>query len=279
MKGVPAPPLTTFVLVFICCLSLPGWGDDLLFYDSFEEEEWKKWVLQFCPEPSMSAGIPRVSTAVDMIDAEGVDAREGRRAARFYLHSSDCSSFGGPRAEIAVPGGFGYIGDSEWWFGASLFLPDNNPISTNNFIISQWHGRISRGVPLAVVLANEDILVVLSHGLTVKMPLELGVWIDFVWHVIWTNDRFGLYELWIDGRQIVELHNVPTLAALVEEPVGSVYWKLGLYGGKMKEGTSATVYWDSIRIASSAGSYDDVAPRQRDGDRADEGVAERKSDF
>ncbi len=175
-----------------------------------------------------------------------------------------------------------FIGE-EYWFGWSMFLPENwidDP--GNNDIITQWHGRPTTGggPPLNLKAAGPNWVVQSKWDPTPTNnrkgsptldstawnlgPIEKGKWTDWVFHVKWSFQADGLLEIWKDGKLVVQRRGPNTF----NDPYGP-YMKIGIYKfgwknpDKPSNATERVLYYDEIRIGDVSASYWDVAPKAR----------------
>jgi hypothetical protein len=97
-------------------------------------------------------------------------------------------------------------------------------------LFTQWHQYQGGGSPpVEFYLNGENVnLTVLSRGDHPEwtVPLQRGVWHDFIIDVNWSEDpSVGYYRVWYDGQEVV----AKTPAATLMAGGGGVYLKQGLY--------------------------------------------------
>jgi hypothetical protein len=221
----------------------------------------------------------RVSGNAPQITAE--PTRAGRYAMKTLLdRHKDKVAY---RTEVSGPGS--ELG-KEYWYGFSIFLPDDYAADKVWEIVSQWHG-----VPDFKIGENwRNPVMALStdggrwgfvsrwdpkrntfeggkreYGGTKKYdlgPYRTGVWTDWVVHVKWSFKTDGILEVWRNGKKVVRQKG-PNAFNDKKGP----YFKMGLYKGwKKSESPSDAVssrllYHDEFRMAEGPGRYADVAPR------------------
>jgi hypothetical protein len=74
--------------------------------------------------------------------------------------------------------------------------------------------------------------------------LQRGHWYTFLQHVKFSPDAGGLYELWIDGQQVVDAPG-PTLFRRPDGTVDQTYFQAGYY--RHLEDWEASVYYDDFK--------------------------------
>jgi hypothetical protein len=83
-------------------------------------------------------------------------------------------------------------------------------------------------------------------------------WTDIVVHVVFNLEKKGVAQVWMDGKQVVDLHGID----LGYNDVVGPYPSWGLYSYKGPE--SRVIYFDEITIGNQNASYVDVAPGRLD---------------
>lgn len=162
----------------------------------------------------------------------------------------------------------------EYWVGISIKLDENFRDSMDfkdQGMLLQWHYQdklhpeVRDAQPLLLRFKNDEVRVdneVLEEYMARTSP-AYGRWIDWVFHVKLSNTD-GVIEVWREGTKIVDFRGDNHQ---VEKHEGA-YLKFGLYSSQyeknpLKGSMKRTVYHDELRIAGSEGSYDLVAPRER----------------
>ena len=187
------------------------------------------------------------------------------------------------RTEVTTGGREHVKPGQDYWYGFSVYLP-NDFVSDNIWeIVAQWHSTPDPGAevdaalnpPLSLQTQNGIWMVStiwdskpvtdkkayggkLMHNLT---KYQTGRWTDWVFHVKWSPGADGLLQVWQDGKKVIDKPG----------PIGfndqvGPYFKMGLYKGWGDRVTPTgtvgvrTVYHDELRMAGPTGKYDDVAP-------------------
>jgi hypothetical protein len=235
----------------------------LLFISDFEDQNLKGW--QASGNPSTVAQRPT-------------------RAGRFALRSSldrdtdrypDRTEVSGPRAEIG----------KEYWYGFSIFLPEDYVPDRVWEIVAQWHaapdfdiGEQWRNPVMALSTTagrwgwvsrwdakrNTFQSGRREYGGTREYdlgPYQRGVWTDWVVHVKWSYKPDGFLQVWRDGRQVIN-QNGPNAFNDATGP----FFKMGLYKGwggtRQRAGgvSRRVIYHDEFRMGDAEATYEDVAP-------------------
>jgi len=186
------------------------------------------------------------------------------------------------RTEVSGPGS--ELG-KEYWYGFSIFLPQDYVKDDIWEIVAQWHGvpdfKVGENWRNPVMALSTDggkwQLVnrwdaklntfqggKRSYGGTRHYDLgeyRRGAWTDWVVHVKWSYRDDGLLEVWKNGVRIVEQKG-PNAFNDSKGP----YFKMGIYKGWRDPGrksdavSSRLLYHDEFRMAGADACYDDVAP-------------------
>jgi hypothetical protein len=219
-------------------------------------------------------------------------ARQRSRAGRYSLRTSldrrsDPVSYrtevSGPRAEVG----------EEYWYGFSVFLPEDYVSDRVWEIVAQWHGvpdfetgETWRNPVMALSTTGGRWSWVSrwdakrntfesgkrQYGGTRTYdlgPYERGVWTDWVVHVKWSYRTDGVLEIWQNGRQVIDQEG-PNAFNDAHGP----FFKMGLYKGwrdpnRRGDAVSRRVlYHDEFRMGGAEASYADVAPGREPGDSA-----------
>lgn len=220
--------------------------------------------------------------------------REGKRAARFEVDSSEDGDF---RSEIATgqsnPAPKNYTIGNEYWYGVSI-MPDKNLVkSPFGEIVFQFHSTPD-GVPGETWASGLNPPVGLScDGETWTFGVKgddkpvtdksnymfstntsfgkvaLGEWTDWVFHIKWNYDGNGFVQVWKNGKMVYNLSGPNTY----NDQTGP-YLKMGVYAWYLKRPGTETwkkaketdigkrvYYHDAIRIAGENGSAQLVSPK------------------
>ncbi len=181
----------------------------------------------------------------------------------------------GPRADVG----------REYWYGFSIFLPENYVADDIWEIVAQWHGVPDfdigedwRNPVMALDTtggrwgfvsrwdAKENTFAggKRRYGGTQHYDLgkyHTGKWTDWIIHVKWSCNPDGLLEIWKDGERVIN-QSGPNAFNDRKGP----YFKMGLYKGwknpdRPSDAVSSRVlYHDEFRMAGGSGGYYDVAP-------------------
>lgn len=168
----------------------------------------------------------------------------------------------------------------ERWWGFSMYLPgDGMQADSKGEILVQWHGvpdyHLGEGYrnPIMTIGQRNGNLVtsfkyderpVTPDGwrdwdftTTQLGPTPFDRWIDFVVRVRWGPTGGGLVEMWMDGRKVVDRHDVKVG---FNDRFGP-YAGFGIYKWP---GTSdherRVIYFDEIRQGDENAGFEDVAP-------------------
>ena len=88
----------------------------------------------------------------------------------------------------------------------------------------------------------------------VPAQLELGHWYDVLLHLVWSPSAdTGLFEWWLDGRQIASLHR-PTLWQRPDGSTDRVELDLNHY--RQRATWNATVYHSEVKVGSTQAAVD-----------------------
>lgn len=245
-------------------------ADEVIFYNGFEggTGDW-------------TDGRPWTNNNGGLNVAISTDAREGSYSAEFTPDD------GGKRSElmpVVDSDNVSYKWGVEYWQGFSIKIveaatgykiiqqhhatPHNNDYScsaaANGFTIRDNDGQFEIMTATNQSLTNEHPS---SEGAihgqeSVYVDRNLNQWYDFVLHFRYSESSDGFWEVWIDGKKVVNLHNLATVykydnCGNLKEPED--YLKIGLYYGNGNEG--GKILYDAIKIAQGSGvNYTDVSP-------------------
>ena len=187
------------------------------------------------------------------------------------------------RTEVSGPGS--QVG-KEYWYGFSIFLPDDYVPDKVWEIVAQWHGVPDFKIgedwrnPVMALSTTGGKWGLVSrwdakpntfesgkrrYGGTKQYdlgPYRRGAWTDWVVHVRWSYRSDGLLQVWKDAKKVVEQKG-PNAFNDKKGP----YFKMGLYKGwKNPKNRSDAVskrilYHDEFHMAGADARYEDVAPR------------------
>jgi hypothetical protein len=207
-------------------------------------------------------------------------ARAGTRAMRTSLdRRKDRVAY---RTEVSGP--HSDVG-KEYWYGFSIFLPQDYQPDRIWEIVAQWHGVPDFDVgenwrnPVMALSTTNGRWDWVSrwdakrntfaggkrkYGGTQKYDLgayQRGIWTDWVIHVKWSYGSDGILEVWKNGEKVID-QNGPNAFNDQRGP----FFKMGLYKGwrdpnRPSDAVSARVlYHDEFRMGAAEAGYDDVAP-------------------
>lgn len=233
---------------------VPGERNNLVYQDDFESAN-----------PLVPYEAERQWLSADSITISKGIVRSGKQALKFVQfgqsrNGKDQTVSGGYRTEIkseAFSKGLG----NEHWLGISTYFENWSAANVGEHI-HQYHPSNSSGSAVLAIYTNNNTFHVRlnpegdSSAFTLKdgMKIPSNKWVDFVWHIIWSNDATkGLIEMWIDGIKYVDYKGVTLKMSSLP------YWKCGV--NRWLTGSNVrTFYVDALRIGSNFASYKDVAP-------------------
>ena len=222
---------------------------------------------------TISGNAPTLTTEV---------SRKGKYALKSFLDR--LKSEKSYRTELSLKGISAERG-KDYWYGFSIYLPEDF-VSDNIWeILAQWHGIPDEDLgesnenlnpPLSLQSTNGEWKLSSiwdSRQVTDKKNYEgkrsyklgayqRGAWTDWVFHIRWSPDSKGLLQVWQNGKKVVD-----TAGPIGFNDKRGPYFKLGIYKGwddrYEPPGNVGvrTVYHDEIRVASGPdATYADVAP-------------------
>ena len=237
--------ISTILIVSVVWADLNGWE---------EQSAGKPWSIQIVSD----------------------NVRKGRAAIRFEVRQGDerispRSGMTSYRSELNERPIFTAAMGKDYWYGFSMYIPEDFPETNSRLNIGQWHasydeelGEIKRSPILSqkykrgkfyvnVRYSSQEIQK--SNDGIKKLILETrnmqkGVWHDFIYHVKWSYRDDGYVDMWLDGNKLIEYKG----------PVGyndkdGPYFKYGIYRDDVPE--AYVIYFDEYRRGNS---YEDVDP-------------------
>jgi Polysaccharide lyase len=161
-----------------------------------------------------------------------------------------------------------------YWYGFSIYLPDDHVPDATRDILIQWHaipdgGESHSNPPMALEtiqgvwrLRNRwtaDPVTTKSNVMSRTFTFgkhARGRWTDWVFRVRWSYGAKGIVEAWKDGIKVLSATGPNTY-----NDTRMPFFKMGVYRG-WNDGpiTHRTVYHDEVRRVGPGGSYSDVAP-------------------
>jgi Polysaccharide lyase len=206
---------------------------------------------------------------------QGTIKRLGRYGMRSYLNRSTSAVSYRTEARVLAPDP---IVNQEYWYGFSIYLPDDYVPDTVWEIVAQWHGNADKGES-----ATNPPLSLSTKGGTWKLnnkwtadrittsgnvqsrsfnfgTYARGRWTDWVFRIKWSYGTQGILEAWKDGKKVLSAKGPNTY-----NDARMPFFKMGIYKGwkaGMKTGvvTQRTLYHDEFRMVGPGGSYGAVAP-------------------
>jgi hypothetical protein len=224
--------------------SAVSWRGD---YETGDFSQWGIGTVQALPGDATIVSAP---------------VRDGKYAARFLVPASATQNqWPGTRSEVYTSTGE-QAGTESWWGWSTYFPKDFAPAPNSIWnIFTQWHNT----GPTGQANAHFEI-----DTTTTPWHLELRTfggqenqnehrfyladfqpetWYDFIFHVRWAADSTGFVEVWVNGKLVVPLTNIPT----IYQGEG-VYLKQGFY--RAPANVTSVVYQDAMRRGDS---YSDLA--------------------
>ncbi|MDO6440366.1 heparin lyase I family protein [Cyclobacterium sp. 1_MG-2023] len=193
-------------------------------------------------------------------------AFKGDHVGRFELRKTDAKATRtGKRAEILVETPTG----AENWYSFAVYFPsDGFEKDNDDEVISQWHNAGTPTLSLRVV--KDDLIFRVGHDSKLKTSLwdhyDFGSvpkdeWIDFVFHIVHSDNNDGLVEVWRNDDKILT-HSGPNKYEGERLP----RWKVGIYkdawDGKTTDTDTRILYFDNIRIGNEKASYEEMDPKK-----------------
>lgn len=207
-------------------------------------------------------------------------ARRGRYALKTSLdRQKDACPYRteviGPEADIG----------KEYWYGFSIFLPDDYVPDKIWEIVAQWNcipdsdvGEKWRNPVLALFTtagrwswvtrwdAKRNTFESGKRQYSGEREYDLGpyrrnLWTDWVVHIKWSFKPYGILQIWKNGEKVID-QNGPNTFNDAHGPI----FKMGLYKGWSKPETRSdavsrrVLYHDEFRMAGPTATYQDVAP-------------------
>jgi hypothetical protein len=236
---------------------------DLIFSSGFEDGKMAGW--------RPAGNSPAVTREL---------ARRGRYAMKTSLDRvrDACpyrTEVSGPEADVG----------KEYWYGFSIFLPDDYVPDKIWEIVAQWNcipdydvGEKWRNPVMALFStggrwswvtrwdAKRNTFAGGKREYGGEHEYDLGpyqrnIWTDWVVHVKWSYQSDGILQVWRNGEKVVD-QNGPNAFNDAHGPI----FKMGLYKGWTKPETPSdavsrrVLYHDEFRMAGPGATYQDVAP-------------------
>lgn len=197
-------------------------------------------------------------------------------AYRFHLNHNDQANHGGVRSELSAS----KLAQTEGWYGLSAYIPSSYVSDPIPDIITQFHNVLPdtitapSSVPVVLSVQNDRYIIHIqwssNSGTTIDGsidqdcgPADKNVWTDWVWHIKWSYQADGVLQVWKNGVKIID-RTGPNCYNDGSNP----YFKCGEYkpgwdySGIHTPGiTDRDIYFDNVKIAKAAGTYNDVEPK------------------
>lgn len=200
-------------------------------------------------------------------------SRQGEYAALFGFEAGNVNQ-GYDRSELAAK--YRATPGKEYWYGWSLYIPEDFEGAKRGIVVSQLHGYnpryLSKGKFFQLSVKDDKWHLWLEFQKDPKLEItgnstgpyrkilqkdtervQKGKWTDFVVRVKWTHENDGFFQLWIDGKQVVDHRG----ATYFNVPNGPLF-KAGAY--KRTDHGRSFVYVDEVRVGNHKSSYREVVP-------------------
>lgn len=142
---------------------------------------------------------------------------------------------------------------SEFYYRWSTMFDDSFPSAETWQVFTDWHHEGCCGsAPIEFYVLGEEIRLQAGGNTVWSTPLVRGRWIDFVFHVKWSNDPLeGFVELYRNSERVLPKTPVPTMYPGMQN-----YLKQGLYRDSAIS-ADGIVYHDAMVQATT---LEDVLP-------------------
>ncbi|WP_158826210.1 heparin lyase I family protein [Mucilaginibacter lacusdianchii] len=177
-----------------------------------------------------------------------------------------------PRAQVQTP--MQYTEGQDVWIGFSVYFPKT--IWTYFLTFSELYGAPYKGSsPFRLGIQESNIIIDYNGGTKWRKPMKAGVWYDFVYHEVLSQDAtVGKAQVYLREQgnakytEILPLTNMPTITAA--NFAGPQYHKLACYYDRTHTFTDATrktnvdrvqVYFANHKVGNS---FKQVAPANLD---------------
>lgn len=240
-------PLTNF---FENNTYFPFLESNLIFEETFEKEEiFPKIHRQFAENHSF-----------EVVDNPFF---RGGKSGKFELRFTDRrATKTGKRSELLFP----VTTYKERWYSFAVYFPfEGYQDDMDNEVISQWHSCC--GTPSVALRArNGKLLFRVGTDRSVGVskwdhydfgPVPKDEWNEFVFHIIHSDDKNGLIEIWKNGEKVVDRKG-PNLELGAKLPA----WKIGIYKSSWAKNKTLTdlriIYFDNVRIGSEKATLEEM---------------------
>lgn len=223
-------------------------SENILFEETFEGKNVLSKVVSL--QTSSTYGFKVVNNPV----------YRGTRSGRFELRDSDPMIHRGTRTELFV---IDRITNKERWYSFAAFFPsDGYANDSSNELISQWHQDGSPPISLRIADGRFYLRVLHDSGEGGWKKIDLApvakdVWHEFVFHIIHSEGKDALIEVWHNGKQLIKYRGRNHF-----EEKDMPYWKVGIYKAKWNKSTTDTniriCYFDDIRVGDENAAFPEM---------------------
>jgi hypothetical protein len=224
-------------------------SNKLLYEETFEDRKaWEGLWTQFAEEH-----------AFEIVENP---VFRGKHSGKFELRSGDKQATrSGLRSEVLFP----TQAHNERWYSYAIFFPSEGwNYDKDDEVVTQWHNS---GTPtLSLRVRNGNLRFRIGHVANLSTSkwffYELGSvpkdqWIEFVYHIIHSEGRDGLVEIWKNGQKVVN-HRGPNKYKDSSDPS----WKIGIYKSSWAKNRTLTdvriTFFDNIRMGNEHATLDDM---------------------
>lgn len=239
---------------------------DLIFSENFETNLYQ-----------LGEGATGDACCAHSINITQDIARAGDGALQAVHNLDDPVVHDGNRAEINFSDAFHLSRHGEYWFGFSTYIPSTWQFETD---ISNWMtvwqihaspdldlGENWRPPALGLYIDRSDWQIAIrsdssrvstAESIAEKyktVPLQLGRWSDWVFHVKWSHGADGFVDVYLDGQQVHQYRG-PSYYNDENDP----FMKMGVYRASTSAVYSRVVFHDEVKIGDSSSNPNEVSP-------------------
>lgn len=268
-------------------LNTQDFGKNIIFYSGFEEG-----VFQFLGggRPTDNAGPTWAQAQFQNPDYSASfvtqpKPRVGNKAIRFEWRSSGLAESNTSKKAMIHHGKSPLSATIDRWYGFSVYMgSDELKLEKDTHVlIFQLHATPDfslkepwRVPPVSIALRDGELRFwhtfdhakvspkndnIRPNGKSHTLCKQEDIWdrwTDIVVHVQFSLEKKGVAQVWMDGKPILDIHDID----LGYNDVVGPYPSWGLYSYKGPE--SRVIYFDEITIGNQKASYTDVAPGRLD---------------
>lgn len=193
-------------------------------------------------------------------------AYNSKNSARFQLNKTDVNK-DRKRSEVNIPTNKAEPpGKIERWYGSAFLYDSTTKPDKSPFMPIQWHQYDGTASPPLGLWVQSGVWKVSLNGIAQTDYLgsaQDGKWHSFVFHVIWSENKDGLIEIWKDGEKVFTRMNIATN---YKGQSRGVYLKVGVYdwewysAPKNSTSTKRVIYIDNVAVGNEKATYKDVVP-------------------